>query len=327
MMRRRWTIVKKTLLSAGLVLALVASSLTPFAPHVAPPASAAGFTPPSGRLKDFAIIRQGAVWHVFSIWCSGFESFCQNPYLGLRHYTSTDLTNWTFAGYVIPPGSTGAWDDGQIWAPSVVEKEGTYYLYYAGTHGQEQKIGLATSTDLFTWTKYNGGANPVVDCSTYSWEYWHPELGLAMCRDPYVTWDETEHQWVMFISGQGTEDGSQAPFIPNPAKIGISTSPDLITWTEYGTIPNTRGYTTAESSHIIKHGSTYYLFMTDNGGMGKSMVYLSSSNLYTGWSTKTVMPSVGSGDYASEYCGHRWPGVCSRHSRHLVERYESDLDR
>jgi hypothetical protein len=48
--------------------------------------------------------------------------------------------------------------------PSVIEVDGTYYLYYTGTsnaQGQNNAIGLAQSSDGVNWVRANGGA-PIV---------------------------------------------------------------------------------------------------------------------------------------------------------------------
>ena len=250
----------------------------------------------SFRAKDFAVVRQGATWHAFAIYCEIGNGNCQDPYPGLMHLTSTDLTNWTEIGYVIPPGTVGAWDYGQTWAPSIVEKDGTYYMFYTGTTGSTQKIGLVTSTDLNNWVKY--GSNPVVDCTIFSWVFG------TECRDPYVMWDDTERQWVMFMSSVSTEDGSAPPWINHPATIGIATSDDLVNWYEYGFVQTADDYT-AESAHVILHSGTYYLVMTDNCGSGQCLRYMSSTNLYSGYGAQTDVPTDGSpgfiNEFASEY--------------------------
>ena len=298
--------------------------------------------------KDFAIVRKGAMWHVYAIWCNWTlpnytpDPNCQSPYLGLRHLTSTDLTHWIEVGYVIPPGSPGAWDDGQIWAPSVVERNGVYYMFYAGTKDlgtpdpnvDNQKIGLATSTDLYTWTKYTD--NPVVDCGDE--QYTNPALGGtlsyhagtsdAQCRDPNVNWDEDREQWVMTFSAVANVNGSAEPWLSQPAAVAMATSTDLHTWTFAGDIYASYTVINAESSHVFKHGDTYYMGMTDNGGscssgcilpkvngnhpdrLGQYLVLFSSSDRYTGWGTSTYkyrvkFPDVGPIDFASEYVENR----------------------
>ena len=48
---------------------------------------------------------------------------------GIRLYTSKNLVNWTDQGFVLE--NENSWGDWGFWAPDIVEKDGTYYLYYA----------------------------------------------------------------------------------------------------------------------------------------------------------------------------------------------------
>jgi len=80
-------------------------------------------------------------------------------------YTSTDRQTWTQQSItVIARGTAGQWDDDHLWAfVPVAIIGGTWYgLYSAGraTSTYYFSIGLATSTDGLTWTKY--GSNPVL---------------------------------------------------------------------------------------------------------------------------------------------------------------------
>ncbi len=77
---------------------------------------------------------------------------------GLQIRKSKNLIEWTFVGWVfdqLPPKGvayiqkTGATPNNSLWAPSVIEHEGTYRLYYslASNVGLKSCIGLATSTN------------------------------------------------------------------------------------------------------------------------------------------------------------------------------------
>lgn len=56
-------------------------------------------------------------------------------------------------------GSEDAWDNQQVGVPSVVKYDDMYYMYYSGfasSGGFDQmRIGLATSEDSISWTKYD----------------------------------------------------------------------------------------------------------------------------------------------------------------------------
>ncbi len=269
--------------------------------------------------KDFAMIKKDGVWHVFAIYaCAETQGI---PCLGLMHVHSTDLTNWTEDGYVIPPSSdAAAWNSLDIWAPTVVKNptDGKYYLFYTGVKKdvngvREQRIGVATSTNLYDWDMVDY-PNPVVDCSTFSWTYYKPadtSGDAAACRDPYVNWDPDQGQWVMTMATRGNNPGSYA-WTPGDVMIaGIATSHDLIHWTDSGYITQTKGYK-LESPHFFKHGSTWYLLWTGDAGSppdyvhglylsNRNIHYSTSSSLYSGFSAGASFAPADYWNYASEY--------------------------
>ena len=269
------------------------------------------FTAPfnGSKTKDFSLVKKGDLWYIVSIndpvpW----PPLDQPEGPGLPVSTSYDLEHWTYRGVAIPTGITGEWDDRAIWAPSIVESNGTYYLYYAGVHVENgtlvQKIGLATSTDLINWTKYP--SNPVFDCSTLSWNHWDlsDTANGAACRDPYVIHDDVNNQWVMFFSAS-LPYINQYPYwsINNPGVVGIATSSDLIHWNDAGFIPATEGFTT-ESPHVFEHNGTWYLAYTGNctfQNTTKCLIYSTASSLMGPYSGYSDLPGVYNYSFASEY--------------------------
>ena len=62
-----------------------------------------------------------------------------NKSLGIKVYTSTDLVNWTDKGLALK--NEDSWGAKNFWAPEVVERNGTFYMYYA----VEERLAVATS--------------------------------------------------------------------------------------------------------------------------------------------------------------------------------------
>ncbi|MBI5405101.1 MAG: family 43 glycosylhydrolase [Candidatus Kerfeldbacteria bacterium] len=303
-MRRYQKHILSVLLTFGVALS-AAGVLGPFSSNSA---EAVVYTPLNNqRAKDFAIIRHDGTWHVFAIWCD-LSLGCDAQRRGLMHLTSVDLKNWTEVGFVLAPDGGSDFDDYDIWAPSVIERDGTFYMYYTGVYKNGsntlvQKIGLATSTDLNSWTKYS--TTPVLDCSIITGVYYNTADSSdgAACRDANVIWDETEHQWVMAVSSRRT--GSTPA---NIMSVALATSEDLVTWREYGFIPATDDYIT-ESAHIFSHAGTYYMVFTENGSGTDYIDYLTSTNLYTGWTRIGDLSPAAQFEYASEYIadsGHEY---------------------
>ncbi len=60
------------------------------------------------------------------------------PY-GIRLYVSDDLVHWQDHGYTLKKADS--WGDSRFWAPGIIEKDGTFYLYYAA----DTRICVATA--------------------------------------------------------------------------------------------------------------------------------------------------------------------------------------
>ncbi len=175
------------------------------------------------------------------------------PLLGITYAESADGLVWskslTAPAHVVPPGES--WDAAGPETASVLEKDGTWYLWYTakpcnrpiGEVGRFKCIGLATSTDNgFTWNKEPG---PVME-HTQPWEqpfqyevvepgggpvlYW--EGGV---QEPTVLWDERAGLFRMWYEGHSQitlppEIEGGEPFTYPVHRIGYATSTDGRTW-------------------------------------------------------------------------------------------------
>ena len=52
---------------------------------------------------------------------------------GISVHESPDLVHWTFKGYALEPGPSGHWAETDLWAPEVLHRHGTFFMYVAGT--------------------------------------------------------------------------------------------------------------------------------------------------------------------------------------------------
>jgi hypothetical protein len=83
--------------------------------------------------------------------------------------TSDDLLHWQLTDPILRPQDGGSWEHGGLYRPDLMLDRGIYYLYYnAKTDplpkseggGWHEQTGVATSTDLKTWTRYR--ENPIL---------------------------------------------------------------------------------------------------------------------------------------------------------------------
>ncbi|GAA5481202.1 family 43 glycosylhydrolase [Haloferula sargassicola] len=58
---------------------------------------------------------------------------------GIRLYTSGNLVDWKDEGFVLK--NADSWGDSRFWAPDIVEKDGTFFLYYAA----DERMCVATA--------------------------------------------------------------------------------------------------------------------------------------------------------------------------------------
>ncbi len=195
----------------------------------------------------------------------------------IEHYTSTDLQHLEYAGPALFSDPDG-WDSHGLWAPHVIRSGDTYFMFYTGIDGPgsdpytRQRIGLATSSDLMSWTRYpvnrcpgTSGDGCVYGCDE-SWTSWGGPPGSfnQQCRDPFIIRDPDNQRWVMFATAKD---------LAGSGVITVAYSADLTDWTGAGYIGSTGlsaegfgGQTTggqSENAHVMTYEGTHYLLFTD----------------------------------------------------------------
>ncbi|MGL1957138.1 MAG: family 43 glycosylhydrolase [Colwellia sp.] len=102
----------------------------------APKAEQATYTNPVQlNCADPGILKYQAMYYAYCTYTPDFPSMKR----GIRLYTSADLVNWQDRGFVMK--KEDSWGKSRYWAPDVLEKNGTFYMYYA----VDERIGIATS--------------------------------------------------------------------------------------------------------------------------------------------------------------------------------------
>jgi beta-fructofuranosidase len=135
-----------------------------------------------------------------------------------QHARSRDLVVWEELASAVEPGPVGSYDGDGVWTGSVIEHEGTFYLFYTGHHvgaTNPQTICVATSDNLVDFTK--ASVNPLISppdwCEPIDW------------RDPFVFWNAQERRWWMLIAARLAE----GPYWRRGC-IVLATSNDLVDW-------------------------------------------------------------------------------------------------
>ncbi len=132
------------------------------------------------------------VWHAYPE--PGYE---EGPaVIGLAW--SDDLVHWERTAPILIPEDGAAWESGGLYKPYMCEEDDLYYLYYNAktrTVPWKEQIGVATSPDLLTWTRYAG--NPVIRNGAPG------SADDRFAADPVVL--RHEGRWVMYYYGLSTD--------------------------------------------------------------------------------------------------------------------------
>jgi predicted GH43/DUF377 family glycosyl hydrolase len=147
-------------------------------------------------------VRKDETYHM---WFKGGSSLVGDIY----HATSPDGRAWTLDGIALSRGPSGAWDSANLNNPWIVRVGDTNYMYYSGTEGFTERIGLAASTVDTGFVRVS--SSPVLGLGAPG------EWDSGIVRVPAVV---TGTSWVMYYAGAGGGLFS----------IGTATSEDGIVW-------------------------------------------------------------------------------------------------
>ncbi len=187
---------------------------------------------------------------------------------------------------IFNPGTSGAWDDQWVYAPSVILDGSTYKMWYVSysAASPSRKIGYATSPDGVNWTKY--GSAPVLTSGTVgSWD-------ASAVSFPTVIKDGSIYK--MWYTGMNAA---------TERRVGYATSPDGIVWTKYGSAP-VLGVGAAgawDSAHVsnpnvVKVGeNNYKMWYGGENGSSNGIGYATSPDgiTWTKIGTAAALPSLG----------------------------------
>lgn len=248
-------------------------------PLLAP--SASGFD--SYQITQSVIIETGSQWVMY--YC-GREDPGYGPGNAVGRATSDDLTGpWErMTDPVITVGVAGEWDEGFIAPNGVFPKDtGGFIMFYSASTDfftGYWEIGMATSPDGITWTKYNDPATPFPPYADSD-----PVLKVGSTGE----WDEG-HAWEctvifkhgyyeMYYSGGG----------PSPGGIGYAWSYDGISWEKW---PENPVYSTQYDPYGISIGGNVEVpslliynetvFMYYDYGPGPAEIGMATADVWVG---------------------------------------------
>ena len=174
---------------------------------------------------DFWLADAGSEFHIFFLQAPRAlgDQIARHWNASVGHAVSSDLRDWQVLGTALEPGPAGSWEGMATWTGSMIEERGTWHLFYTGTKrtpaGVEQRIALATSTDLLTWTRHP--ANPVIELDPR----WYERVEHDAWRDPWVLRDPDGDGFHALITARAKSGEEDARGV-----IGHAWSADLVDW-------------------------------------------------------------------------------------------------
>ncbi len=255
------------------------------------PFSRAFYVAPFGyRPKEFTLVRADGLFHLFYIRENLYPGAVSEQSLG--HAISRDLYKWTEQDTILPV-LPGTFEGTQIWAPHLIRDGDTWRMFYAVMHDDpangildRQSITEATSTDLYHWTRRD---QPLFDNTVFPWAYHDTTSSTGNdCRDPFVWWDATRGEWIMYVSTRPASG-------PDGMVIGIVASTDLEHWTDQGFVPITLSsvaFSPVAESPTIFQGDPSTLVFVWTTNSGNALTYGTSPDAVTGWDHSARLRSM-----------------------------------
>jgi len=183
-----------------------------------------GFRPVGGKIADFATARHNGRDHFFYIERRLQEGtpFYPGHEIYFGHASTPDFFEWEVHDPVmlVRPGT---WEEAHVWAPVILQERDEFIMAYTGLNRHlSQNIGLASSQDLFEWTRWS--SNPISPCKGAAWAAWS-ETDIASCRDPHL-FRHDGRVWMSYSAA--TKEGA--------ACLALASTADFRQWKDHGPI-------------------------------------------------------------------------------------------
>jgi beta-fructofuranosidase len=213
-------------------------------------------------LWDFWHVWQGDTCHLFYVQAPrslGSEEL-RHHNATIGHAISPDLKNWTAVEDALHPGADGEWDDLATWTGSVIGHDGRWFMLYTGINRSEgglvERIGLATSPDLYLWEK--DPANPILEADAR----WYELLDLGSWyeqawRDPWLFQDQADDSFHALITARGQSGAADARGV-----IGHARSSNLRDWDVLPPLSTPGGFGHLEVPQLAGAADRFFLLFS-----------------------------------------------------------------
>ncbi|MES2474503.1 MAG: family 43 glycosylhydrolase [Verrucomicrobiota bacterium] len=227
---------------------------------------------------DPVVLRHEGKYYAYTTYTPDFPNMPR----GIRLYTSANLVDWKDEGFVLK--NQDSWGDSRFWAPDIVEKNGTFYLYYAA----DERMCVATAK---------------TPMGPFKQEKQQPIEPSSIKIDGHIFEDDDGQRYFYYVTfGDGNEIWggklNDDMVSVDPTTLKQMVKPDQA-WERH------KGAVT-EGAEMLKHKGTYYL--TYSGSHFESPEYAvgyATSNSPLGpWKKYELNPVMKSTAYAHGTAHH-----------------------
>lgn len=207
---------------------------------------------------------------------------------GFGHAASGDLLHWNEKPEVLSLYDKNLDNEADFrYTGCTVEHQGKYYTFYTMRKWAGQRIGVAVSDDLYTWTEYEG--NPVI---VPDGRWFITFSGSSSAGSSYANWDRVDCRDMVVVKGKSgggfygyfVSSSDMSGLTSPTAVIGLAYSTDLLHWEQRGIVYYPTGVSMPEMIDVFEHEGVWYMTLTtakDNGSLTAfSDPYITRGTIY-----------------------------------------------
>ncbi|MCY1046901.1 glycoside hydrolase family 43 protein [Corallococcus sp. bb12-1] len=162
--------------------------------------------------------------------------------------TSTDLVNWTGAGFIFPSGTRPSWATGDFWAPEI-HKVGTRFIAYYTARHSDGRLSIGAATSASALGPFTDLGRPLVH-----------DTGMGMIDATFFK--DTAGTPFLVWKADGNAVGQPTPIYGQQ----LSADGLALVGTRRTLITNNLGWEggVVEAPWVVARGGYYYLFYSGN---------------------------------------------------------------